>query len=165
MLFLTQPLGLTTSRYLKTCLLHVMFSGELFVAFGSCCCVDMYSISFLPETVQAVKAKILDKEGLLPESLLTWKLLFAGKLLEDGRTLSDYNIVKGSTLHVVHPGGKNSMLLRAGVVYASLVCFPLFTRTHLVFWLFCFTLQFDSFPRRFLRMSSNMVCLVIIVEF
>lgn len=50
------------------------------------------------DSVESVQTRVAEQEGIPFDEI---RLIFAGKTIEDGRTLADYNVQRDSTIHVV----------------------------------------------------------------
>ena len=64
------------------------------------------------ETVLALKTRIQEREGVPPDQQ---RLIFAGKQLEEDKTLESYNIQTGATIHLVLRQSTSTASIRKGV--------------------------------------------------
>ena len=69
---------------------------------------NQFELSVMPDaTIYSVKCKIFDKEGILPNQQ---SLIFGTISLQTCRSLTDYNIIEGSTINLVRTPAKAAVL-------------------------------------------------------
>ncbi len=92
------------SLFLTACILFAMLSASMVTAFAMQIYVETVDGNTITlevepnDSIDAVKAKVYEREGIHPGHQI---LLLAGKQLEEGKTLSDYNIMKETTMQLV----------------------------------------------------------------
>lgn len=80
-----------------------------------------YTLEVEPsDSIENVKAKVQDKSGIEPQNQ---RLIFGQNRLEDGRTLSDYNIQANSVLQIVElADGRASFTIPVSTVAGTSTC-------------------------------------------